>query len=313
MGLNKKIETLKEKINEVDLIQDHLMELNDKNIELENRIENLNNQLESKNNLFRLYSSKFLETVYGKYSKNRISRVEKLKKDYLEIALEVKDYEKLSQSLNFQKQVLEEKVEQREKYIKHLSILLEHENISDINGDFEGKEKIKSLSAFLEYKETLSENLIHYIDGINEILKTVKSINTEVSADLNVENNSISPSSILPTFSTLVNDDLESSLNSFKKIDTELRKWSIEFDNLVFSNSSISKELKQLVSLELSTQINSGRTLYTDELSFLLANFLKNIFHFKSLLVLEFEISQKDIVNIKDEQLDIIWNWIMKK
>jgi len=105
--------------------------------------------------------------------------------------------------------------------------------------------------------------------------------------------------------------DLEDPLKKLSKIEQKLKTWSGELGGFIFSDRKVLGELEALTKLELSESMREiGDFLSLSEVAFNFSKYSRSIFHLKTHLEVELEIAQRDICHFKEEQLELIWDWV---
>ena len=327
MTSKSRINTIKNSIKESHLLEEYLQELNKKYIEQQKRIADLDAQLNASFRKYKIFDSKFFQTLYGKYAVDRISKIEKIKGEYYKTALELKDYERINEVLASQKVLLITKLEENDTLIQNLLELMSY------------NELIQNVNAF-QCDAFTEDQIVYYSQEVNHALQYVEEItlhSQECEAMLEdlqlfkvyIEDEILRQDSgeaaLIRTSILYKIGDLPSRMRAIDaklkrlmhQIQPKLKQWqgrhkhigdTSEYFRLLRNNAQDGKGLIESLIVEGEQRQPDAMNTYFQlgEVSWIVSKVMGELLYLKHVILLEIEMAQKDVINFKNLQVELI-------
>lgn len=327
MNSKRTISTLQKRIQENNLLEDYLQSLHEKHLEQEKKIAALDAKLNRSFKQYQIFDSTLFQTVYGKYAEERVSKVEKIKDEYYKTALALKDYERIHEILATQKELVISKLEKNEALINNLLELLSNEELMQNVGAFQCEAFVED--QIIYYSQQIAIQL-QYVEEITKHLQTCEQITEDLQQfnaflddkilQYKMEESALIQTSILHKMADLPRrvQDTDTKLTEFiKSLTPKLKMWqnrhkhigdtSEHFRLLRHKTQGGRGAIESLIIEGEERQLDGTSTHYQlREVSWIISKLMGEIRYIKHVMLSEIEMVQKDVIDFRNLQLDLI-------
>ncbi len=302
-NINDKINAIRKSTKELIAIEVYLKGLNEQQPQLQTKIEQLEKQLKALTKRYNFFDSGLIKLFLGKYSKGRINRTEKIKKSYLKTAKALENFELTRESLEYQKEVLREKINKKNDEIDQLIEQIDFDNSELIEDEFKGKETIQEYENLVDYKEFQIKELKSLNLLLDKIIPTLDRAIDDLDANLPDPGLSVEIS-IYNLIEGMEQKFLE--ITEAKDLFVKQSKAFCKVDEFV--NDNLIRQIKDIGKIDLIelVVIESKRL---NQVLWVLGEYLELIKNARNNLSTEIELTQKDVINFRDAQKTFIKNW----
>lgn len=321
MASKDQLKEIDNKIAEIILIEEHLQELKVEQSTQQHRIAELDAELNEKIQQFETIDSTLFRLIYGKYSEKRLKKVEQVKDQYLQTALELKDYERINEALKYEEQTLTEQAERNKKHIDDLLKLVQSKDFTSAIGKPELLESTQNYQQLLEDNTSFLESTVDKMEECEEVIAGLMNLSQFIAQQVehfNPHEHSLIRFSL---FSQI--EDLEESIAVTDHLLSRFVKQLAEEIEYWLYHESVEIELEKMFSIQMILQKKRpGGALYNfliDEETFdvnqirvirqfhrLISMILVEMTLIKSLLTFNVEQVHKDLSSLREHHLSLL-------
>jgi|GEM_PF-4949307 len=314
------------KIAEIILIEEHLQELKVEQSTQQARIAELDAELNEKLQQFETIDSTLFRLIYGKYSEKRLTKVEQIKDQYLQTALELKDYERINEALKYEEQTLAEQAERNKKHIDDLLKLVQSKDFTSAIGRPELLESTQNYQQLLQDNTSFLERTVEKMEACEEVMASLMSLSQFIAKQVKQFN---------PYEHTLIRFSLFSQIEDLEGriaetdhlLSTFIKQLAEEIEYWLY-HELVEAELEKMFSIQMILQKQrQGGALYNfliDEETFdvnqirvirqfhrFISITLVEMTVIKSLLTFNVEQVHKDLSSLREHHLSLLKDALM--
>ena len=307
MKTSEQNQAILQKLAEIKAIEDHLQTIRLEYRQQQAQISALERALEEQYRKYRLFDSEISRVLLGKYSSDRISRVERSKEQYLQTALQLSDYERISESLGELESILLNKLTTKKAIVHRLLKHSEKSRALLTSAKHPESELLEQYARAIQGKMEFITLFSDLMEEGENVLGWLQRTDRALAADqqqLKEEEAPFLQISILTSIEGLEGRllDLEERLRSYlDKAWQRLAEWDLLFPDL-------DREIREMDEFQFLLIVhNASQTTQIGYLRSSISSLAGKIIYIQGQLDLQIEKAERDVLNLQEYQMDILF------